>query len=110
MITAIGEIHRKSATQVVLCWHVQPPGCIPRSADPGRIEENIDIFDFQLSEQEMEQDQRARSGSRDSRFRHLRSTSAMEGSIHDELDAGRRASRSAIRLTRSFASSRPTGS
>lgn len=54
VITAIGEIHGKSATQVVLRWHIQlglVP--IPRSADPGRIGENIDIFDFQLSEQEM---------------------------------------------------------
>jgi 2,5-diketo-D-gluconate reductase A len=54
VLTAIGEIHGKSATQVVLRWHVQLGlVAIPRSADPGRIVENIDIFDFELSDQEM---------------------------------------------------------
>ena len=54
VVTVIGKAHGKSATQVVLRWHIQLGlVAIPRSADPGRIRENIDIFDFQLSEAEM---------------------------------------------------------
>jgi 2,5-diketo-D-gluconate reductase A len=55
MIIEIGEAHQKSATQVVLRWHVQL-GCvaIPRSANPGRMAENLDIFDFELTAAEMD--------------------------------------------------------
>jgi 2,5-diketo-D-gluconate reductase A len=44
----------KSPAQVILRWHVQL-GCsvIPRSSNAGRQAENIDIFDFTLSEDEM---------------------------------------------------------
>jgi 2,5-diketo-D-gluconate reductase A len=39
---------------VVLRWHIQLGlVAIPRSSNPGRIAENIDIFDFELTEQEM---------------------------------------------------------
>ena len=54
VITEIGQAHQKSATQVVLRWHVQLGlVAIPRSGNPGRIAENIDIFDFELSAEEM---------------------------------------------------------
>jgi 2,5-diketo-D-gluconate reductase A len=53
-ITGIAKEHGKSATQVVLRWHIQLGlVAIPRSGNPGRIAENIDIFDFELTEQEM---------------------------------------------------------
>ena len=56
MVTEIAAQHGKSATQVVLRWHVQLGlVAIPRSGNPGRIAENIDIFDFELDESEMEQ-------------------------------------------------------
>lgn len=53
----IGEIarrHGKSTTQTVLRWHIQL-GCvaIPKSGHPGRIAENLDVFDFELTEGEM---------------------------------------------------------
>jgi 2,5-diketo-D-gluconate reductase A len=55
VITGIAKDHGKSATQVVLRWHIQLGlVAIPRSGNPGRIAENIDIFDFELSEQEMD--------------------------------------------------------
>ena len=39
---------------MVLRWHVQLGlVAIPKSANPGRIAENIDIFDFELSDEEM---------------------------------------------------------
>ena len=53
-IIAIAKDHGRSPTQVVLRWHIQLGlVAIPRSSNPGRIAENIDIFDFELSEQEM---------------------------------------------------------
>ncbi|HTF40890.1 MAG TPA: aldo/keto reductase [Propionibacteriaceae bacterium] len=55
VITGIAKGHGKSATQVVLRWHIQLGlVAIPRSGNPGRIAENIDIFDFELSEQQMD--------------------------------------------------------
>jgi 2,5-diketo-D-gluconate reductase A len=54
VITGIAKDHGKSPTQVVLRWHIQLGlVAIPRSSNPGRIAENIDIFDFELTEQEM---------------------------------------------------------
>jgi len=54
VITQIAKDHGKSPTQVVLRWHIQLGlVAIPRSSNPGRIAENIDIFDFELTEQEM---------------------------------------------------------
>jgi 2,5-diketo-D-gluconate reductase A len=53
VITGIAKEHGKSPTQVVLRWHIQLGlVAIPRSSNPGRIAENIDIFDFELNEQE----------------------------------------------------------
>ncbi len=53
-ITRIAEQHGKSPTQVVLRWHVQLGlVAIPRSSNPGRIAENIAVFDFELTNEEM---------------------------------------------------------
>lgn len=55
MLTKIGKGHGKSATQVALRWLVQQDGviAIPRSSNEKRIEENLAIFDFELSAEEM---------------------------------------------------------
>src|SRR5215218_6847164 len=54
LIKAIAQDHGKSPTQVVLRWHIQLGlVAIPRSSNPGRIAENIDIFNFELTEEEM---------------------------------------------------------
>ena len=47
--------HGKTPGQIILRWHVQQPGvaAIPRTSNPARLAENIDLFDFTLSEQEM---------------------------------------------------------
>ena len=53
-ITRIAAAHDKSPTQVVLRWHIQLGlVVIPRSGNPGRIAENIEVFDFELSNEEM---------------------------------------------------------
>ncbi len=53
-IARIAEGHDKSATQVVLRWHIQLGlVAIPRSGNAGRIAENLDVFDFELTNEEM---------------------------------------------------------
>ncbi|GAA1458925.1 aldo/keto reductase [Williamsia maris] len=54
----IGEIataHSKSAAQVMLRWHLQQGRqSIPKSVTPSRIAENFDIFDFELTPEELD--------------------------------------------------------
>lgn len=53
-LTEIGEKHGKSAAQVTLRWLLQRGACaIPKSATPERIAHNFDVFDFELSDDEM---------------------------------------------------------
>ena len=55
-ITAIAEAHGKSPAQVMLRWHVQEGrSVIPKSVKPHRIVENFDIFDFELTADEVSQ-------------------------------------------------------
>jgi diketogulonate reductase-like aldo/keto reductase len=54
VIVAIGQGHGKSPAQVMLRWHVQQGrSVIPKSTRPGRIAENIDVFDFELTVDEL---------------------------------------------------------
>ena len=54
-IAEIASAHDRSPAQVVLRWHVQLGNVvIPQSVTPARIEENFRIFDFGLTEAEME--------------------------------------------------------
>ena len=56
VITGIAGAHGKSAAQVILRWHLQEGNVvIPKSATAERIRENIDLFDFELGADEMEQ-------------------------------------------------------
>ncbi len=54
--TAVAEAaaaHGKTPAQVVLRWHLQQGHIVfPKSNDPGRIRENLDLFDFALTDQE----------------------------------------------------------
>jgi 2,5-diketo-D-gluconate reductase A len=53
-LSAIGEGHGKSVAQVVLRWLTQRGVvAIPKSVRPERMAENLDIFDFQLTDEEM---------------------------------------------------------
>ena len=55
-VVNIAKAHNKSAAQVVLRWHLQSGFVvIPGASNPDYIKENIDIFDFELSEEEMAQ-------------------------------------------------------
>jgi 2,5-diketo-D-gluconate reductase A len=55
-ITQIAEAHERTPGQVVIRWHLQLGNIvIPKSVTPERIVENFDVFDFHLTEAEMEQ-------------------------------------------------------
>jgi 2,5-diketo-D-gluconate reductase A len=53
-IADIARRHSRTPAQVVLRWHVQL-GCvpIPKTSNPERMAQNIDVFDFELSPKEM---------------------------------------------------------
>ncbi|MEC3618027.1 aldo/keto reductase [Bacillus subtilis] len=56
VLTSIAEKHNKSVAQVVLRWLVQREVVtIPKSVRKERIVENFDIFDFELSLEDIEQ-------------------------------------------------------
>ena len=53
-LTDITDAHGKSTTQVVVRWHLQHGVVvIPKSSRRERIEANADVFDFELSDDEM---------------------------------------------------------
>ncbi|SEP72346.1 aldo/keto reductase [Microlunatus flavus] len=53
-IRSIAEQHAKSPAQVMLRWGLQQGrSVIPKSTNPGRIAENLDVFDFTLDDDEM---------------------------------------------------------
>jgi diketogulonate reductase-like aldo/keto reductase len=50
----IASAHGKTAAQVMLRWGLQHGrSVIPKSTKPSRIAENIDVFDFELSDEQM---------------------------------------------------------
>jgi 2,5-diketo-D-gluconate reductase A len=54
-LVSIAKAAGKSPAQVVLRWHIERGDIIfPKSVTPGRIRENIDIFDFELSGADVE--------------------------------------------------------
>lgn len=54
VLTRIGQAHGKTVAQICLRWLVQQNvAAIPRTSKIERLSENIDIFDFALSEEEM---------------------------------------------------------
>jgi len=54
-IETIAANHGRTPAQVVLRWHLQLGNVvIPKSATPERIHENIEIFDFELSEDDLD--------------------------------------------------------
>ena len=53
-IGRIAVAHDKSPAQVMLRWHLQQGrSVIPKSTNPDRIRQNIDVFDFDLTEGEL---------------------------------------------------------
>ena len=55
VISEIAAVHGKSSAQVILRWNLQKGVVvIPGSSNPDHIQENTELFDFELTEEEME--------------------------------------------------------
>lgn len=56
LLNEIAKTHQKSVTQIIMRWHIQQ-GVVPifRSFNPDHIKENVDVYDFSLSDEEMQQ-------------------------------------------------------
>ena len=54
VINEIAKSHGKSAAQVIIRWHIQKGfSVVPGSSNPKHIQVNIEVFDFELSPEEM---------------------------------------------------------
>jgi 2,5-diketo-D-gluconate reductase A len=55
-IEAIGKAHGKSVAQTIIRWHLQQGLIvIPKTTHAARMKDNLDVFDFKLTEDEMKQ-------------------------------------------------------
>ena len=72
MLKGIAAKYNKSVGQVLLRWNVQRGVVVvPKSTHVKRIKENIDIFDFELNEEEMKQISLLDMGYSGSRAKHF---------------------------------------
>ena len=56
LFAQLAQKYGKSNSQIILRWHIQAGNVvIPGSIDPAHIRDNLDLFDFCLTEEEMEQ-------------------------------------------------------
>jgi len=54
LLVELSKKYKKSPAQIILRWHVQHGVlAIPKSVTPSRIRENIDLFDFELTSEDM---------------------------------------------------------
>jgi diketogulonate reductase-like aldo/keto reductase len=55
VLIRIGEKYGKSAAQVALRWAIQQPltGVLSKSVNPARIKQNIQVYDFELSQEDI---------------------------------------------------------
>ena len=56
VFTKFGQKYGKTNVQIILRWHIQEGTIVfPRSTNPVHIKENFEIFDFELTEEEMDE-------------------------------------------------------
>ena len=54
VIKKLSNKYNKTPAQIVLRWHIERGSMpIPKSTNPKRIKENIEIFDFSLDDEDM---------------------------------------------------------
>ncbi|MEI3607229.1 aldo/keto reductase [Pseudogracilibacillus sp. SE30717A] len=55
VISELAKKHGKTPAQIILRWHLQSNYIvIPKTVTPSRMEENLNVFDFELSDDDME--------------------------------------------------------
>jgi 2,5-diketo-D-gluconate reductase A len=65
VVTELSRTYGKTPAQIVLRWHIELGNVvIPKSVTPSRIEENIDIFDFALTADDLSRMRGLDSGAR----------------------------------------------
>jgi len=53
-VIAVAKSHNKSAAQICIRWQIQRGlTCVPKSANPDRLKQNFNVFDFELSDADM---------------------------------------------------------
>ena len=56
LFAKLGEKYGKSNAQIILRWHLQEGNIIfPKTTNPEHMKENFEIFDFELTDEEMEE-------------------------------------------------------
>ena len=51
----LAEKHKKTVAQIVLCWGIQRNTVvIPKSSKLERLEENVQVFNFELAKEDMD--------------------------------------------------------
>lgn len=84
VLMQIAENHGKTPAQVILRWHLQEGfSAIPGATDHGYITENISIFDFELSPEEMDL---IRSLNREERFFNMDYRQAEQFMLNWKMD------------------------
>ena len=79
IVVHLAEKYNKSSAQIVLKWHTQMGFIvIPGSKNADHIKDNIDIFDFALSDEDMKEMEKLNKGER----RYTRTEEALDGFMH----------------------------
>ena len=56
LFTKLAKKYKKTNVQIILRWHIQIGNIvIPKSSNPAHLKENLEIFDFELTKEEMEE-------------------------------------------------------
>ena len=56
VFTKLGKKYKKTNVQIILRWHIQRGNVVfPKSTNPKHIKENSEIFDFNLTKEEMDE-------------------------------------------------------
>ncbi len=65
VFTKLAEKYGKTNVQIILRWHIQQGNIIfPKTANPQHMKDNFDIFDFGLTDEEMNEIRKLDSGKR----------------------------------------------
>lgn len=65
VFTELGKKYGKTNVQIILRWHIQEGNIpLPRSVNPEHQKQNLEIFDFSLTDEEMERIHRLDQGKR----------------------------------------------